>query len=252
MAAPQGRNPVSNVEISFSDLKYFIDCSYEFKLRLLYGFNPPINERLGFGRSLHNALADLHQRAIRGERFGPGDAASFVDTHLNVRYAHEALAADLRLAAIRSFERYIRDHQSDLDKLLHSEESVELHLPEGIVVNGRIDLVRRTDTDETAIVDFKSTERAQDNDVTRVQLHLYALGYEERFGKNADLIEIHPLDGTSATREQVSSKMIDETLDIVRDAGDRLRTNRFDHLPTGHTRCDTCDVRYLCRPKPTR
>jgi DNA helicase-2/ATP-dependent DNA helicase PcrA len=219
---------------------------------LLYGFNPPINERLGFGRSLHNALADLHQRAIRGERFGPGDAASFVDTHLNVRYAHEALADDLRTAAIKSFERYITDHADDLDKLLHSEESVELHLPEGIVVNGRIDLVRRTDTDETAIVDFKSTERAQDDDVTRVQLHLYALGYEERFGRNADLIEIHPLDGTSATREQVSAKMIDDTLDIVRDAGDRLRTNRFDELDVGNSRCLTCDVRFLCRPKPTR
>lgn len=34
----------------------------------------------------------------------------------------------------------------------------------GIVVNGRIDLIRRTDTDEVVIVDFKSDERAQAED----------------------------------------------------------------------------------------
>ncbi len=40
----------------------------------------------------------------------------------------------------------------------------------------------------------KSTERAQDEDVSRTQLHIYALGYRELTGSPADLIEIYNLD----------------------------------------------------------
>jgi hypothetical protein len=36
----------------------------------------------------------------------------------------------------------------------------------GVTVDGRIDLIRHLDTGEVAIVDFKSTDRAQAEDVT--------------------------------------------------------------------------------------
>ena len=44
---PRARHEVPEVTLSFSDLKYFFECPYEFKLRFLYGFNPPIHEALG-------------------------------------------------------------------------------------------------------------------------------------------------------------------------------------------------------------
>ena len=77
---------------------------------------------------------------------------------------------------------------------MHSEKQIQVHVAPGITVDGRIDLVRRLDTDELAIVDFKSTARAQDEDVTRDQLHVYAVGYEELTGERADLIEVLNLD----------------------------------------------------------
>ena len=52
------------LSFSFSDLKYFFECPYQFKLRVLYGFNAPIHEALGYGKSLHDALAEVHARAI--------------------------------------------------------------------------------------------------------------------------------------------------------------------------------------------
>ena len=61
------RNGVANVVFSFSDLKYFFECPYQFKLRILYGFNAPIHEALGYGKSLHDALAEVHARALRGD-----------------------------------------------------------------------------------------------------------------------------------------------------------------------------------------
>ena len=54
-----------DVTLSFSDLKYFFECPYEFKLRFLYGFNPPIHEALGYGKSVHDVMAEVHKRALR-------------------------------------------------------------------------------------------------------------------------------------------------------------------------------------------
>lgn len=44
---PTPRTSIANVVFSFSDLKYFFECPYQFKLRVLYGFNVPIHEALG-------------------------------------------------------------------------------------------------------------------------------------------------------------------------------------------------------------
>ena len=105
---------------------------------------------------------------------------------------------------MKAVARYLTDHAGDLARTVHSERQIQVHVAPGITVDGRIDLVRRLDTDELAIVDSKSTARAQDEDVTRDQLHVYAVGYEELTGDRADLIEVLNLDEQGKTvREQV-------------------------------------------------
>jgi hypothetical protein len=81
------------------------------------------------------------------------------------------------------------------------------HVAPGITVAGRIDLVRRLDTNELSIVDFKSTARAQDEDVTRDQLHVYAVGYEELTGERANLIELLNLDEEGGRGLEVVAKL---------------------------------------------
>jgi DNA helicase-2/ATP-dependent DNA helicase PcrA len=100
---------------------------------------------------------------------------------------------------VESVLRYLDEHGSTLDKTVHSEKEIQVHVAPGITVAGRIDLVRRLDTDELSIVDFKSTARAQEEDVTRDQLHVYAVGYEELTGERADLIEVLNLDEEGKT-----------------------------------------------------
>ena len=165
------------VTLSFSDLKYFFECPYEFKLRFLYGFNPPIHEALGYGKSVHDVMAEIHKRAIDGDIVSGLDADELVDKHLNTPFAYPALRADLRRAAIRAVRRYVEENRTRLENTLYSEQQIQVRVAPGITVDGRIDLITRLDTGETSIVDFKSTERAQAEDITRDQLHVYAVGY---------------------------------------------------------------------------
>ncbi|MFI5623458.1 ATP-dependent helicase [Nocardioides sp. NPDC051685] len=248
---PHARHETPNVTLSFSELKYLFECSYQFKLRFLYGFNPPLHEALGFGKGLHDALAEAHKRALEGDILKPSAAEDLVDRHLHAPYAYPELRETLRNAAIKAVSRYLTEHGDDLERTLHSEKQIQVHVAPGITVDGRIDLVRRLDTDETAIVDFKSTARAQDEDVTRDQLHVYAVGYQELTGEKADLVEVLNLDEEGKTiRELVDDPLLTEVRGRIKQAGDALRENDLPRLPVWEEKCSKCDLAELCREVP--
>jgi DNA helicase-2/ATP-dependent DNA helicase PcrA len=248
---PKPRHETPNVTLSFSELKYLFECPYQFKLRFLYGFNPPLHEALGFGKGLHDALAEVHKRAINGDMAALSEAGDLVERHLHTPYAYPELKSTLRRAAVASIERYLVEHERDLERTVHSEKQIQVHIAPGITVDGRIDLVRRLDTDELAIVDFKSTARAQDEDVTRDQLHVYAVGYEELTGERADLIEVLNLDEEGKTvREEVEELLLQGVRSRIRESGEALREDDLPRLELWGEQCDKCDLAELCRDVP--
>lgn len=101
---PAPRKGIENVVLSFSDLKYFFECPYQFKLRILYGFNVPIHEALGYGRSLHNILAEVHARAIHKDFVPLEEVGSLVGRHLHTPYAYPALKQNLERSAKKVIE----------------------------------------------------------------------------------------------------------------------------------------------------
>ena len=243
------QQPRSNVEdmlLSFSELKYFFMCPYQFKLRFLYGFNPPIHEALGFGRSLHNALAEIHQRALDKQEISSTDVPGLLETHLHLPFAYPTLKEKLHAAAEKALDRYLEENRKVLDKVQHVEQVVEVQVSDNVVVTGRIDLIKKLDTGEVSIVDFKSTERAQPEDVTREQLHVYAVGYEQLTGHDANLIEVYNLDKGGAMREEVDPTLINDTKGLILTASNKLRTNDFPIKPRTPQECLSCDVAGIC------
>src|SRR5262249_39737019 len=157
-------------------------------------------------KSLHDALAEIHSESIKGKVPQVTDVSRLVDDHLHLPFANSQVLENLQKAATQALTRYLQEHAAELTRLEHVEQPIELKLQDGIVVSGRVDLIRRTDTNETVIVDFKSDERAQAEDVTQRQLHVYAVGYQQLTGKNANLIEIHNLDKGGAKREVIDQQ----------------------------------------------
>jgi len=246
------RQETPQVTLSFSELKYLFECPYQFKLRFLYGFNTPIHEALGYGKGLHDALAEIHKRALEGDIVTRDSAAALVDRHLNAPFAYPELRKQLRKSAIEAIERYFDRHGNEIANTEYSEKQIQVHVAPGVTVKGRIDLIRRLDTGEVAIVDFKSSERAQPEDVTRDQLHVYAVGYQELTGQSANLIEVLNLDDRGeTTRESIDDPLLAAVRDKVRDAGEKLRTNNLSRLAQWHEhKCGSCDLVGLCRKRP--
>ena len=242
---PTPRAGVANVIFSFSDLKYFFECPYQFKLRVLYGFNAPIHEALGYGKSLHDALAELHARSIHGEVVSTTEVPHLIETHLHTPYAYPALRQQLEASAERVLANYINANRTLFDKIEFSEKQIEISLDAGVSVNGRIDLVRRIDTGETTIVDLKSSDRAQPEEVTETQLHVYALGYQELTGRRPDYVEIYELDeGKRKPRSVDDDFLSDVRVDVLR-AAQALRTSSLPADPAPQ-KCRSCDYCGMC------
>ncbi len=244
-AAPVPRAGVANVTLSFSELKYFFECPYQFKLRVLYGFNAPLSEALGYGKSLHNALAEVHKRALDGLPSSVADVPALLDTHLHLPYAYPAMKDTLREAGAKVLSGYLLQNQKLLAQVEFAEKAISLSLGNGVSVAGRIDLVYRRDTDETSIVDFKSTARAQDEAVTETQLHIYALGYRELTARSADYVEIWELDEQRKKPRAVDDDFLQAVTQEIQKAASALRRNQLPVAPET-TRCSQCDHCRMC------
>lgn len=118
---------------------------------MLYGFNAPIHEALGYGKSLHDVLAEVHARAIRGDVADATEVPHLLGTHLHTPYAYPALRQQLEESAERVIRDYLRDNQALFDKIEFSEKQIEINPGDGVSIVGRVDLVRRLDTGERIV-----------------------------------------------------------------------------------------------------
>lgn len=246
---PQARVTDSPLPLTFSELRYYFQCPYDFKLRFLYGFDAPVNRALGFGKSLHDALCEIHAEAIRGNLPTIKDVPKLVEDHLHLPFANDEVRKNSIRGAEKALRQYLVKHGDQLTRLEHAEKTIELKLADGIVVSGRIDLIRRTDTGEIAIVDFKSGEDTQPKEMTRLQLQVYAAGYQKAVGKDADLIEIHNLEMGHIHREEIRESVVKQTLDRVVTAGRQIRDLNLPKLEKWCEACRTCDMAGICRSR---
>lgn len=247
---PKPKSAIANVRLSFSDMRYFFECPYQFKMRTLYGFNAPLDEALGYGKSLHDALAELHMRAIGGETITADCADELVDRHLRVPFAYQTLRDTMTDAAKRIVRAYIEARQAEFAQLEFSEKSIELNLGNGVSVAGRIDLVRRRDSGDIAIVDLKSSERAQAEALTEAQLHIYALGYRELTGRDADFVETYELDKQVRKARVVDDDLIQEVIARIHKTAGAMRENAFAPIASA-SKCGRCDFGRLCSAAET-
>ncbi len=242
---PRAKSSIANVTLTFSELKHFFECPYQFKLRVLYGFSAPIAEAQGYGKSLHSALAEIHQHAIDGTKLGPDAVGTLLQTHLHLPYASPSVQESLSTSGAKVLHAYLKNNEALLDQLVFAEKPIEVSLGGGVRVAGRIDMVYRRDSDELSIVDFKSNARSQAETVTETQLHLYALGYEELTGERADFVEIWELEEQRKKPRSVDDDFIAEVKARVKSVATALRDNEMTATPSPY-KCGKCDYRAMC------
>lgn len=236
------------INLNFSILQDYFDCAYRFKLSMFYGFVQPIAIAMGYGKSMHEIVMNIHRRYIAGEKLNESDVKAIVDNSFFLPYANPELAKEMKKGAEESALKYFDSNKDEFHNITMAEADIELDMGEGIKVNGRIDLVKRREISgdtKTYIVDFKTADRDVTECINAEQLKIYALGYEKLTGERADFLEIYNLDNSEQERQRVTDSLMTNVVTDIKDAANNIRQN---NLPRkcSKEKCQNCYLNYLC------
>jgi len=236
---------------SYSELAYYLNCGYDYKMRFIYGFNPGIVPALGFGKQVHNVINLLHKNF---EDTGKIPDAAYinqvVDEHFYLRYASTAVSNQLRTAAVKSISKYVRMWEKDFSLSVKTERPFELEF-ENALIAGSIDMIKRKDGDESVleIIDFKTGK--PENDMMHryeLQVQLYTIAASEALGLNTRKALIHFIDTDKNERLEVLTS--DAALDTAREelgfAIQGITKTDFKRDARQNKTCKNCDWCIIC------
>lgn len=238
---------IANISLNFSLLKSFFECPYRFKFESFYGFQKSFGARIGYGASIHHVLMEIHREFLEGNIISKEQLPALLQKHLHFPYAIPTIEQSMSEKAAEAVNIYYDSNLNEFKNIEYAEQDIQLDLGDGILVNGKMDLIKKKNQDgtvEKTIIDFKSTEKAQEYQVTMDQLQLYALGYKTLTGENADFLEIYNLDKNEPYKTELSTSELDVMKEKIRNSANDIRRNNLEK---------TCnDPTCTCRFKVTK
>lgn len=262
---------------SFSELRYYQKCPYDYKLRQVYGFAPPIDQAFGFGFAVHDLLREMHQRHTDDNNefpISPGEIKNRVqdEDRFHLRYASGEIDDNLRSAAEEMLINYAQNYREDMVSAYRAEVPFEVLVGEDTeegataLVSGEIDLLEHKDPDtqevkEVDVIDFKTSDRpdegtpeARDN---AFQVRLYGAATRSDFDPDTTDGFVHYLkndpeeDGSlgEGNEERVQVELSDKNLDqvqmIVENRVNEIADREFFPQPS-EEKCSACDFEGIC------
>ena len=228
--------------LNFSLLNDFFKCNYAFKFYKIYGFKEPLSARIGYGKSIHDALMEINKRAMEHNIPKEEELEEIFKRHKNFPYAIKQTEEEMEQKANKVIKHYYETNKSFFNDIEYVEKSIEFDLG-NIIVNGRIDLIVKKDeygNKKIHIVDFKSkidTSKPNDIEVIKKQLYIYASGYEELTGKKPDIIEIYNFDNPEIPeKEIITPERLNKIKKEIQEANEKIQNNKI-HTPCNDDKC---------------
>ncbi len=229
---------------SFSQLAYFLQCPVRYKLAVIYGFQVPWQDPVGYGSNVHRALEAIHKQAIKG-RIPTEDEISSIVTQVWVSSGHTKPELEKKFisAAINHLKRYIMEHGDSLSSVIKAETSFSYDLLDQVML-GKIDLLREKEG-LVEVIDFKTSKKKPiKEEGIDLQLDLYALGAEKSLGYRVDTTTVHFLNDGQFMQFPWSQKRKEKALDMLKSILDSIAKQEF---PPNRSYCSRCqEFRNIC------
>jgi DNA helicase II / ATP-dependent DNA helicase PcrA len=236
---------------SYSELSYYLNCGYDYKMRFIYGFNPELVPALGFGKQVHNVINLLHKDyEDTGKIPSKAKIAKVIQEHFYLRYASDSVAERLKVGAMKSLTKYVQMWQKDFSLAVKTERPFELEF-ENALISGSIDMIKRQDGNETVleVIDFK-TGKAENEIMHKyeLQVQLYTIAAREALNINTQKALIHFIDTDKNERlaVQTSPAAIETAKEQLSFALKGITSADFKRDARQDKLCKSCDWFNMC------
>lgn len=236
---------------SYSELAYYLNCGYDYKMRFIYGFNPELVPALGFGKQVHNVINLLHKYYEDSGKI-PSKAliSQFIEDHFYLRYASDSVASRLKVGALKSLVKYVQMWEKDFSLSVKTERPFELEFDNALIA-GSIDMIKREDGNESVleVIDFKTGKA--DNDLMHkyeLQVQLYTIAAQEALGINTQKALIHFIDTDKNERlaVQTSPSALETAKEELSFALQGITKASFNRDARQDKICKSCDWCNMC------
>lgn len=236
---------------SYSELAYYLNCGYDYKMRFIYGFNPELVPALGFGKQVHNIINLLHTNfEDTGTIPSKAMIEQIVNEHFYLRYASDAVTERLKIGALKSLKKYVDLWKKDFSLSVKTERPFELEFDNALIA-GSIDMIKREEGNETVleVIDFKTGK--PENDLMHryeLQVQLYTIAAQEALGINTQKALIHFIDTDKNERlaVQTSTDALNTAKEEISFAITGITTAQFKRDARQNKICKSCDWCSIC------
>jgi DNA helicase-2/ATP-dependent DNA helicase PcrA len=247
---PTPREETVTISLNFSILKDFFQCNYRFKLVSMYAFCAPLNQRMGMGKSIHDSLMAIHKSLSEGQELNRSTLEEIAREQFHFPYLGKSPELEIMKAkVIENTVEYFEKNKESLKGIEFYEKDIKLNLDDGVFVSGRVDLTKKRlyeNKYETTIMEFKSNDKVQTKTLSVDQLNLYALGYKELTGNNADYIQVYDVESNEAQhRSPVEESLLSETREKIGKAAKNIRGQDLPRIESKEV-CASCFQNRVC------
>jgi len=241
-----------HTRLSASAIDTYERCGLQFKLERDWRISAAPAAAMQYGAAIHRVLKTYFDSVQLGRPKTDDELIELFRLDLEAagiqeKYQHE-LYEKQGVTQLRDFVAAATSQPAA--KVLHTEQSFEIKIGP-TVVGGRIDRIDERPDGTVAIVDYKTGKaRDQENADESLQLSLYAIAAQEKWGYRVGALVFYNLEENVPVSTSRSEAELLATRGRVEAASQSIAEGKFDAHPGIH--CNFCAYRSLCPVKEKR
>ena len=217
-------------------------CPHMYLLRDVWGYQPELNQAIGFGNGLHYCLRRAGE-LIKNEGYSPLSAvATSADEDFYIPFVGGQVFENFKRSAKKMLINFSKKYGDDLKRIEEAEYRLEYPIQNATIM-GKVDVIMR-DEGKMEVRDYKTSDEFRTFEEVSVQVRLYTAGLK---GLGRPVAS-----GSIAYLEEPDVKMVDVTDQLLNDAKKHAEKTvegitKGQFQPNPGENCKRCDQRPICK-----
>jgi DNA helicase-2/ATP-dependent DNA helicase PcrA len=219
-------------------------CPYMYLLRDIWGYQPELNEAIGFGNSLHYCLRRAGE-LIQQEDCRPTTAVEkAVDEGFHLPFVGGVVLDNFKNSAKRMLVSFAKTYGDDLERIEEVEYRLEYPIQNATIM-GKVDVILKDDGG-MEVRDYKTSDKVRTFAEISVQVRLYAAGLKS-IGRSIVSGSVAYLEKPDVKPVTVAGSALCKEVTNAERVVDGIMKRRF--RPRPGKPCLRCDQKPICRWK---
>jgi DNA helicase II / ATP-dependent DNA helicase PcrA len=238
--------------LSASAVETYETCPLQFKFEREWKLSRQVHAAMQYGAAMHRVLRTYYDSARAGRTRSDEELMQLFREDEGISGIQDGYQRDLYL---KQGETQLRDflagtRSAPAPEVLHTEEWFDVQIA-GTKVAGRIDRMDRTRDGSVNIVDYKTGKaRSQEDADESLQLSIYAMAAQEKWGYRIGALVFHNLEGNVPVFSRRTDFQLEEARERVRAVARGIAEGNFE--PNLDYHCNFCAFRGLCPAREKR